>query len=75
MSRFEYQQRIIDADRLGIFPVGEATTVAVEHGPGCQHHVNRKHPCTCFPLVTAIVGGEVLTLGTGGAVLDRKKLI
>jgi hypothetical protein len=70
-----YAQRIRDAHAAGVFPAGEVVTVSVAHGPGCQHHLNRKTPCTCFPLVTAIVGGEVLTLGTGGAVLDRKKLI
>jgi hypothetical protein len=74
VRRYEYQQRLQDAHSVGIFPAGEVTHVYVEHGPGCNHDQNRELPCICFPLMTVIVHGEVLTIGTGGAVLDRKKV-
>ena len=64
-----YTDRLKAAVALGVIPPGEVTHVTVEHAPTCRHN-----PCTCFPLVTAKVRGEVLTLGTGGTVLDRRKV-
>lgn len=64
-----YVDRLKAAIDLGVIPPGEVTQVTVEHSAGC-----RQNPCTCFPLVTAKVRGEVLTLGTGGAVLERRKV-
>ena len=51
-----YTDRIKAAVALGVIPPGEVTHVTVEHAPTCRHN-----PCTCFPLVTAKVRGEVLT--------------
>jgi hypothetical protein len=69
-----YTDRIRAAVDLGIIPAGAVTQVTVEHSGDCAHHQHRGTPCTCFPLVIAIVNGEALTLGTGGAVLERRKV-
>lgn len=71
MTRSSYAERIADANALGLFPAGEVTTVHVEHGFGCKAPSN--HPCTCFPTITAIVGDDVLTLGTHGIVLKQER--
>lgn len=68
----EYLDRIQAAKAL--FPVGDVTVVTIEHGPSCQHAQARWLPCSCFPLVVAVVNGEALTIGTGGAILDRRKV-
>lgn len=64
----DYLIRLKDAQAAGLFPAGEVAQVEVEHGPGC-----RQSPCTCHPRITAIVGEQVLTIGTGGAVLERRQ--
>lgn len=66
-----YAQRIADASALGIFPKGEVTSVHVEHGFGCKAPSNGA--CTCFPEIKAVIGDEVLTLGTHGVVLKRER--
>lgn len=66
-----YETRIADAYDLGLFPAGELTTITVEHGFGCK--APNRGPCTCFPEITAVIGDEVLTLGTHGIVLKRER--
>lgn len=68
-----YLQRIRDAVNAGLIPRDNLTSVEVEHGRGCMHHRNRATPCTCHPRITAIVGDETLVIGSGGAVLERRK--
>lgn len=68
-----YLERLQAAVAIGTLPAGEVASVTVEHGPGCRHHEDRRSPCTCHPLITAIVGDQVLTIGTAGAVLERRK--
>lgn len=65
-----YADRLKAALETGVIPQGAVTQVNVEHAPDCNYHTH----CTCFPLVIAIVNGEALTLGTGGAVLERRKV-
>lgn len=69
----DYQARILDAHASGVFPLGEVSQVEVEHGFGCKHHLDRKSPCTCHPRVTVLIGDEVLTLGSGGTILERRQ--
>lgn len=66
-----FAQRIADASAMGLFPPGEVTSVHVEHAYGCKAPSNG--PCTCFPDITAIVGDQVITIGTQGAVLKRER--
>lgn len=66
-----YLDRIRDAVQLGVFPPAATVSVEVEHGPGCNGH--RGCPCICHPRITAVVGDQVLVIGTGGAVLERSK--
>lgn len=67
-----YIDRIQAANAMGLFPAGEVTTISVEHGFGCKAPSNG--PCTCFPLITAIVGNEALSIGTDGIVLKRERV-
>lgn len=68
-----YLHRLRDAFNAGLFPAGDLASVEIEHGPGCQHHRNRAAPCTCHPRITAVVGDQVLVIGSGGVILERSQ--
>jgi hypothetical protein len=68
-----YLSRLQAAQAAGVFPAGEVAQVDVEHGPGCDHHRNRRSPCTCYPAITALIGDELVSIGSGGVVLERRK--
>lgn len=64
-----YLERIADAVQIGTLPRAALTAIDVEHGFGCNAP---RGPCTCHPRITASVGDEVLVIGTGGAILERR---
>jgi hypothetical protein len=67
-----YLTRLRAAAAAGHFPAGEVAQIDVEHGPGCDHHRHRSTPCTCIPRITAIVGDQLLVIGSDGHVLERR---
>lgn len=67
-----YLDRIQDAINAGNLPAkpGQVTHVHVDHGKGCKAPAE---PCTCTPRITAVVHGQVLTIGQGGSIIERSK--
>lgn len=68
-----YLHRLLAAVNSGAIPRGDLTSVEVEHALGCHHHERRGVPCTCHPRITVLAGDDVLVIGSGGAVLERRK--
>lgn len=69
-----YQARIQAAIARGSLPPepGRVTNVDVEHAKGCRADQGRR--CICTPRITAIVGGEALTIGLEGEVTNRRAM-
>lgn len=63
--------RIRDAIAVGAIPREGLTQIVVEHGPKCGHGHNLATPCPCTPRITVATDTHVLSIGTGGAILER----
>ena len=70
----DYLARILDAHRAGVFPAGVAAEVAIEHDAGCPLGDHGCGVCLCHPRISVAINGEVLVIGTGGAILERIKV-
>ncbi|MFK3647927.1 hypothetical protein ACI2IY_05745 [Lysobacter enzymogenes] len=63
-----YLHRLADARRAGVLPADAQVPIDIQHGPGC-----RRRPCTCHPRIVALIGDELVVIGSGGAVLERRR--
>lgn len=63
-----YLRRLADARRAGVLPAGARASIDIQHGPGC-----RRRPCTCHPRIVALIGDEVVVIGSAGVVLERRR--
>ncbi|MEN1958430.1 hypothetical protein [Luteimonas changyuni] len=68
-----YSDRLRAALEAGHIQPGDVTHVEIEHRHRCPAPSKGPRWCNCAPTVRVLRDHEVLTIGTGGQILERSR--